>query len=114
MVKNALNRSNSRILKSGIPQEKKCSYKLEKHKRWFVSFWLVEVKNALGHLNCRILEPAIFQLKIDESTWFLAGRYRFKKPERWYVGFWFFMGKNAVDQSDCRLHKSAMSQEWLD
>ena len=68
MVKNALNRSNSRILKSGISQEKKCSYKLEKHKRWFVNFWLVEVKNALGHLNCRILEPAIFQLKIDEST----------------------------------------------
>ena len=50
------------------PKKKKCSYKLEKHKRWFVNFWLVEVKNALGHLNCRILEPAIFQLKIDEST----------------------------------------------
>ena len=73
MVKNALSQSDSKILKSAISQEKieesiwfmECSYKFKKHKRWFVNFWLEEVKNTLGHLNCRILESTISQVRID-------------------------------------------------
>ena len=46
------------------------------------------VKNALGHQSdSKILKSTIFQVRIDELTWFLACKYRFKKLKRLFVNF---------------------------
>ena len=43
------------------------------------TFSCVASRNALNQSECRTFESTVFQVKIDESTWFLACRYKFKK-----------------------------------
>ena len=38
-----------------------------------------EVKNALGQSYCKILKWTTFQVRIEESTWFLTYKYRSKR-----------------------------------
>ena len=49
--------------------------------------------------DCKILKTTITQVRIDESTRFLACRIdRFKKRKRWFVNFKLGMFKKACSQ----------------
>ena len=85
MVKNAHGQSNFEIIKSTISQEQQEQSariftwwdRLKEDKGWFENVLFGEVKKALVQSDCRIPESTISQVRINESTWFLACRYRF-------------------------------------
>ena len=104
-VKIAINQSDFRSLKAATETD------------WRKIIWKVSlgrVKNVLTQSDYRILESTISQVRIDESTWFVACKYRFKKLVKQFVSFWLSVVKKCSPSMKFGiLTKSSISQEQL-